>query len=157
MAVVAAIVVGIAAGVLSGPRNGSVEWHKREYRDTRLYLGGYKLSLLDWVIGVCNSVTGRLSPRFTGGRYVELCEKIDAHEKALLDAGFLGKREVPLDGVAIGWVMANFQSKDMIERYARLDLRSPANGDNVLVVTGPPGDLAKWEAAARRGGRPEWK
>jgi hypothetical protein len=78
-------------------------------------------------------------------------EKMYAHEKALLEMGFLAKREVPLNGDFTA-VFKEFENKNAIERYARVRVPMDYLGDDVsvFVFTVPTNDLPKWEEFIRK-------
>lgn len=80
---IAVVAVGVAAFLvsqLSGPKRGTVEWHKREY------LKAYKSGML--AMFVDNHAPAGLQDAYWSRRH----KRIEFHRQALIDAGVLGER-----------------------------------------------------------------
>jgi hypothetical protein len=144
----AVVVIGIAVYLLSQPKEGSVEWHKREYRSARMSLAAATRSVSN----------GAPVQPLTRSERQPLVNKLYAHEEALLAAGFLAKRELPLNGADATPVIMELASESAIEGYASGRLKVDVRGTNIvdtLVLTAPSNDLPKWEALIRKADGPE--
>src|SRR5688500_7864821 len=78
---IAAMLIGVAAYVLSQPKEGTLEWHKREYKSHMRRIGGER-TLFDRI----RSEFGL--PR-RPDRHLE-------HRRALIDLGYLEERNIIL-------------------------------------------------------------
>jgi hypothetical protein len=86
---IAAVLIGVAAYILSQPKKGTVEWHKSAYLK-ELEGFGQPTSLLDRVVGAIEGVTGvTLSPN--GPQ-----DALDQHLHFLLSTGVVVSTVFPL-------------------------------------------------------------
>src|SRR5688572_26567324 len=77
-----AVVIGVGVYVLTQPRKGTVEWHKREYQKTR-----------QW--GVIDEVVRRYGSQVSKAHRKKRKEdRIDYHRKELIKLGYLEERVV---------------------------------------------------------------
>jgi hypothetical protein len=158
IAVLAIIGVGVLAYVVSQPKKGSVEWHKREYRGVRIQMARimrlHQPGLSDHLRRIYQRVSRRAvpmtSPQENVDAYEQLAEKMSLHEQALVDAGFLAKCDIqvhPTDWVGVWWSLVH--SRKAIDDYVSGRL---AFGDSnfLIAVTGPSNALPKWEGLIRK-------
>jgi len=92
------VVIGVAVYFLSQPRKGTVEWHRRGYSET-FHRGRAAAKLME------------VGPHFVSEIYFEhQAKKRRFHESALVSAGFLGVKEIPVTNRA-----PRAFSRDLIE------------------------------------------
>jgi len=157
--VLAIIGAGVLLFALSQPKRGSVEWHKREYVDARMRLAGYKRSVADHLRRGYARITGSPPRGLAFDEEVTLRKKVLNHEAALLEMGFLAKREV----TGAEWnsinVVRRLNSKEGIARHASgrfkgADISSEET--NVFIeLTAPSNDLPTWERLIRKADMPK--
>ena len=132
------MVIGVVAYVLSEPKKGTLEWHKRELLRATGGSLEHKLKKL-WY---------RIQGKYEVGYYVLIPQpekRRSDHYKALLNLGYIVEREFALSNrsvdemrVACGEVLF----EDPRWRHVRRELLVvSARGTNVLVVAALPEDL----------------
>ena len=145
--VLAIIGAGFLLFVLSQPKKGSSEWHQREFRAAYDRLTGR--TWLDRVRGFCRRVLGLRIPPMGKYERNSLCDRLDRHEKALIDLGFLKKRTLSFHSY-----MTHFPGGGMVRpRYESLSIYARADyGAKVgeIIVIGAPEDMPKWEELLRK-------
>ena len=150
----AVVVIGVVAFFVSQPKKGSVEWHKREYRDVMNQLSGRSVGQRFW----------RLRRQLTGESvYTDLPADISSrwefHKQFLLDAGYLEQRAFRLTNAATfdPGVMYSAGQKMIPNERMRLSLFVPSiqRGTNVVNILGPREDMPIWEEVIRQADVPE--
>jgi hypothetical protein len=129
----AAIVIGFAAYVLSQPKEGTVEWHKRRYEKEMHRIDG-KGTLFDRI----RSEFGLPS---RPSRHME-------HRQALIDLGYLEERQIILTNNPEGFSAALIQwatNELPRDRLWAFGVRS-----NVMFIRAERHNMKKWEEAVRR-------
>jgi hypothetical protein len=132
--VIAVSVIGVAAYILSQPKEGTLEWHKREYENHMRRLDG-KRTLLDRI----RSAFG-LSRR--PDRHLE-------HRRALIDLGYLEEREIILTNNPKGFSQALIQwaTNEFPQNcFWLFGVRT----NNVMFLQAERHNMKKWEEAVRR-------
>ena len=102
-------------------------------------------------------------PRRTLNEHEALYIKSIVHENALLELGFLAKRDVPAYQTKWGEVLRQINSQAGVSKYANGRLRglrpgigSQRENTNVYIeLTAPANDLTKWEGLIRQSALPE--
>ena len=136
--------IGVLAYVFSGPKRGSVEWHKREYRNARMKLEGH--TCFDRVRTAYAQITGSTVRDLADDDFMRLCEKTMVHERVLLDMGFLGRREVQVTPTNLMIVLQYLNSREAIMGYVSGSFSgAPLASSRMITVTAPCNDLPKWE------------
>jgi hypothetical protein len=154
IAIGAALVIGVAAYVLSQPKEGTVEYHK-----TRFLVGMKKAAgetRWDKALRFVNRKIG--SGLQTRPDYVELEKQIDGDYEALLQLGFLVTRYYVFTNSALNidapWInevyLAIPEERMYLSRFGEADV-----GSNVLFVTAPPPDIPIWEKFISQADVPE--
>src|SRR5258705_209038 len=139
--------------VISEPKEGSVEYHKREYHKARVQLRSLLLekpSFSDRLREVYGRVSRNPKPRLTPD---ERSAKVREHQLALLNLGFLAKREVRAErgtNSSMVWWWSVEHSKEAIDDCVSGRVgRGKTNIEIVLIA--PSNTLPKWEELMRRG------
>jgi hypothetical protein len=79
-----------------------------------------------------------------------LFEKWNAHRDALIEMGFLAKREMPVSNLAAGRAVKKLASRNAIEHYVSASQMFEDDGRGCMVVLiAPTNELPKWEALVR--------
>src|SRR5688500_12726937 len=107
---IAVVVIGVAGYValVSGPRKGTVEWHRREYSET-------------WHRGRATAKLMEVGPQFVSDIYFEhQAKKRRFHESALVRAGFLGVKEILVTNRAPGAFSQNL-GRELIQQARTAD------------------------------------
>lgn len=140
---VAVVVIGVAAYLVSQPKEGTVEWHKREYRRACERL--YRNTLIDKVRAICGRVI-RIGPRSTEKEP----EIIRHHEQALIKARYFSERKFALTNDAT----------DVMARLGMLLIKASTNltgypsvqwaSISSIRVVGPAKDIPLWEEMVRQ-------
>jgi hypothetical protein len=149
IAALAVLVIGVGAFVLSQPKKGSLEWHKQEYQDARMRLNRYTFA--DRARRVWARIMGK--PVLPLVEEVKLRQKVIDHEAALLEIGFLAKRELSVEGRSSGVALWQTKSKELVTGYARWrvtgmhseNVTQRGNVIYVIEVVAPTNDFSKWE------------
>jgi hypothetical protein len=153
---IALVLGGVLAYVLSQPKKGSLEWHKKEYRNARIRLRGS--SVFDRLRQVYAGMNAKpMSLERTGTELRARQTNVWFHETRLVELGFLGRRKVPVHGTQFPLVLGRLQSDEGIRAYASGRLSYPlgyeiSNTGAVVEVTAPVADLPKWEELLRQDG-----
>jgi hypothetical protein len=145
IAAIAVLVVGPVAYLLSLPRNGSVEWHKREYlkaRDGSRLVNNLKA---DWY----RMGGPRPKPR---AKNPDTVAEMEIHERALIALGYMEERKLeagfggPHALTALSGAFAmngTLRGKVIVEKPIA---RIVEVGSNFVVVRSAREDMPKWEA-----------
>ena len=148
---IAAVVIGVAAYILSMPMEGTVEWHKQEY--VRIVKQLQRKTVRDWPSILWARATGRRLAPLTLKEELELRKQLENHRPQLLKAGYFIERRFQttnhdarvLDsGMARHWAE---HSLPVERRYYTWMVG--ARGSDTLVVFGRPQDMEFWEKAIR--------
>ena len=153
----AMVAVGMLAFVVSQPKRGSVEWHKREYHAIRVDGAERDPDLSERVRQVYGRVVRRMAPRLTEAERHALVNEMDGHQKALVELGFLVTREVVVGQNSYAALMA-LHSTRAVEGYASGRFVSDGSFGTgaVIAVTAPAVDVSRWEEIVRdAAARPE--
>jgi hypothetical protein len=134
---IAVAVIGVTAYILSQPKEGTLEWHKREYENHMQRITG-KRTLFDRI----RSEFG-LPPR--PDRHKE-------HRRALIDLGYLEERNIILTNLTnnregfskalVQWATNEFP-QNWLWAFG-------VSSNNVLFIRAERHSMKKWEEAARR-------
>jgi hypothetical protein len=100
IAAIAAGVIGVAAYVLSQPKEGTVEWHKREYLDAMRWRWSDRLEVM-W-----DRVTDKSNRRYRVFHPEDL-KRRNAHQAALVRLGYLQERTFYLTNRSAGEVASS--------------------------------------------------
>jgi len=143
IAIVAVLVVSVGVylvSVFSGPKRGTVEWHKREYLDARM-AGG------KWI---------ELAPGFVEQWYVgRQVERAEFHFHALVQRGYLTSREF-----SVSYATPVDVEAAVIPRVSRFGSNSwfvdvSRSESNTVKVTAPHGILKEVEELVRKADVPK--
>lgn len=134
------------------PKKGSVEWHKKEYREARARLAGARPFGFIW--RTYARVTRNPAPGLSFEDELALRQNELGHERALLESGFLAKCEGFLEGPDAGATLAELRSKEAREPYSRVTLRT-INPRMFVEVIAPASELAEWKALIRKASLPQ--
>ena len=150
----AMVAVGMLAFVVSQPKRGSVEWHKREYHAIRVDGAERDPDLSERVRQVYGRVVRRMAPRLTEAERHALVNEMDGHQKALVELGFLVTREVAVGQNSYAALMA-LHSTRAVEGYASGRFIRDGNFGTgaVIAVTAPLNDMPKWEETVQKASR----
>src|SRR5687768_11553 len=88
------VTIGLVAFVLSRPKKGTIEWHKREY------LTACKGSWKERALNLGRRALGK-QPSFS----TEQVEKEAEHQRALIKLGFLEERELVFSNRPIDYII----------------------------------------------------
>jgi hypothetical protein len=144
IAVLVVAVVGVVAFVFSGPKKGSVEWHKREYLKARDGRGFANRTQQLW-----SKIRGQ-SPDFQG-----IIARTRFHENALIQLGYLEawkfivSNQPPRDVTYTIVATHDLNRREcwhVYPQYWGMDFE----GANVVIVVGRKGERARWEALVRK-------
>ena len=140
-------VAAIAAYLVFRPKVGTVDYHKTGYLKARNRLEGNTLR------GRCGRLIERITGvkiRMTAKTNKTLSLKLEEHEKALLECGYLVEHQfVITNNLDKVWLSTVGNRKRFIpEEYARYT-RVAGVGTPILYVVGRPSDLPKWEEVIR--------
>ena len=140
-------VIGAVAFFLSRPKEGSVEWHKRECLAVRDQLLGRTWK--DAARRFCARVTNASIFQNERGWRTPLWESFHQHERALLDLGFLEKRTSRFHSY-----MTHFPfGMELLPRYEGMSVYARGHygtGASQIVLIGLPEDMPKWEEWIRK-------
>jgi len=131
---IAAVAVGSVAVVLFKTQERSIEYHKRAYLDAQSGRGAL-------------SQIQRAVSRVTGWSLFKAqipAEKIQSHEKALIELGYLEERECYVSNRSPrAVVMPAYRAgrETLSSDFVRLGTR----GTNIVIVVAPAMDAPKWE------------
>jgi hypothetical protein len=153
----AIVVAGGLVFVCTRPKEGTVEWHKREYaRTSNLLQGGTGLApiknLAYEVTGIESLVVSKRDPK--------LQARFETHQEELLKAGFLERRRFemrnqPVDIVARkARAMAEERIPAERSRMTWMTLHTymkrPLGANDSLTVVAVREDMPMWEEAIRK-------
>jgi hypothetical protein len=148
--VLAMIGVGVLVFVLSQPKKGSAEYHIREYRAAEREANGER-TLVQRAWYKCGTLLGFNRSVGVGDPNNPLVRS-ETQIKALLDLGYLEKREFYLQNIprpkahkALAGLAAKGLPHDRVWR-----IREDSETYTVLTVEAEPRDLAKWEEMVRK-------
>jgi len=142
------MVIGVAAYFLSEPKQGSVEWHKREF-----------LRAQHW--GIAEEGIYRFgSRRWMSARIDEKTSRMTYHQNALIKFGYLEERPVVLYNRSVFDVLTNLiviLDTNAMEHLSEefLDFQTPDT--NVLRVIAIKRDIDTWEQLIRKADMPKAK
>jgi hypothetical protein len=141
---IAAVVIGVAAYALSPPKEGSVEWHKRQY----LALRYPKVPLKERIEVLWAGVRGRILFKCSIGDGSEP-RALLTHVRALEQLGYLRRRVVILTNASPGEAMASLitGAHDAMPD-GHIWHVEPAGMDSVLLLY-PRKDNKIWEGLIR--------
>ena len=143
----AVVVIGVVVFLISGPKRGTLEWHKREYLAELDRLYGRE-SLVKRFARVIHEWTGM------GQRIGQTERGVVAQENALIKLGYLERREVILTNLPIGnaFQAIGREAATGIPGLCRI---TAGEKTNVVVVTALREDMPKWEELIRKLDVPE--
>jgi hypothetical protein len=144
IAVLAAIGIAAAVYVGSQPKKGTVEWHKQRY----LQAGAPSWALMKGVPGMVRD--------FYELRYLR---ESDLHQRALLDAGYLGDKTFVLSNASAPNVMQKIQLELTLPQTINefTSMAWSANDSNAIRVIAPREWIEKIGQAIRETDVPESK
>jgi hypothetical protein len=150
----AALAVGLSALVYEvlPPKKGSVEWHKKEYREARARLAGARP--FGFIQRTYARITRNPAPALSFEEELRLRQKELSHERVLLEKGFLAKCAGFLEGPDAGATLVELRSKEAKADYTRVTLRT-LNPRMFVEVIAPASELAEWEALIRKASLPQ--
>lgn len=138
----AIVVIGVGVFVLTRPKPGTVEWHKRQYLATLDRLLGRTTAnhLRSHIVRIAKIPLPELSNR----KQQALKEKIAVHRAALIQAGYLEERRFavsnwPAQAIERGAQIIIGAASNQTVRFALVT--ADVTNTNVLVVTAVPTDL----------------
>jgi hypothetical protein len=156
IAAIAVVVIGIGAYVLSQPRKGTVEWHKKQYLNAMKWSWSHRLMVTwDRIRG-----KGRSPHRILDARALE---RRDEHRAALLRFGYLQERKFWLTNQSARQVAFSVSTKAaekvlVDERRSFLTLMIYGPGEtNLLTLIAVGEDVPIWEELIRKADVPETK
>jgi hypothetical protein len=151
IAAVAGVVLGVAAYILSQPREGTVAWHKKEYLRAQEELAGRTLSkktkrLIQSVrikIGFKPKPTMAVPARPKDG-------ELRKHQRALIELGFLEEKTIRLSKPLGGRVNSVLEETAGIipkkrRQFAELFPAPALAVPSFVRIVAPPEDMAIWE------------
>jgi hypothetical protein len=145
---IAVVVIGVVVYFLSQPREGTVEWHKREYLKAleRLSQNTWK----DKLQRVYRRVVRRPQPLGESGRFLSDFIAVERHLDSLVRLGYLQRERVSLTNPHTRSVIrAGYLGRDADEAMRRfISIREVGRG--VIRIIAPPSELPKIEAAIRK-------
>jgi hypothetical protein len=149
IAVLAIVGVGILAHALTEPKEGSIEWHKREYFKAR----GQNGSMIRNFLRV---VWSKINPRAAEPPQ-ENIDRMDSHYEALMKLGYLEEKAFLVSNrtsLAVAdtlfFTHTNvFADKDVA--FSRIDI----GGTNIISIISPRDEMYKWERLIREADVPE--
>jgi hypothetical protein len=154
-----AVLIGVAAYELLQPRKGSVEWHKREFRNARQEMFGQA-----WYTPFerlyCDVVSKPHKLRTPTSREVEsLKERQLAAQTALVKAGYLVERSFKVSNRDANSMMEDLvkSARGVIPQENFYFNRIVLVQSNLIVLAAVPDDLPKWEELIRNADVPEIK
>jgi hypothetical protein len=138
----AVLVIGVLAFVLSQPRKGSVEWHKREY---------LRAIDLDYGESVIAKVRRFLPRSKTGDR-----ANMKLHERSLIAAGFLEQREIAITNTmeVASAVLEKLNPPKNVDPFTFASLITRDQRE-MIVITALPTNIDKCEELVRKADLPE--
>lgn len=157
---VAPMAVGVGTYLFSQPREGTVEWHKREYlRAHRELLGMPRYPQLT---AFFYRVTGKGQREqvLSEGERAGLTKRLDVSRAALMEADYLVRRRIVLSNREpkdVALILMKTPPADISRDYGIFTLLSfPGEGEaKVIEVLGIANDMPKWESEARKLDVPE--
>ena len=159
---IVAVVIGVAVYFLSQPKQGTVEWHKREYFSTLERVYGQRL--IDRVRQATYRKTGWAWVRPTQmlDHREQLRAKIESHRAALVASGYIVEHKFPLTNVSAfkDTVLAKRPNQGGAwKRDTRpfLTCVIKLSHEGSVSVIGPPEDMGFWQNAIRQADVPETK
>ena len=151
----------MTAYLLWEPKEGSVEWHKRKYRETQnFYMNWSRYPRLD---SIYRKLTGTSRPvrRLTCDQVTNLQEQMNVSRQALVEAGYLTERTFALSNRSFKVVAHTIQGSSIGVIRRRYPNFTRFNyGSNTLTVVGFAEDMPKWEELVRKADSPlekEWE
>jgi len=147
------VIVGgaIAVAILSGPRRGTVQWHKREFSTAMDRLEGNRS--IDRLSRLWGKITGRPVTWEIGAEEGQaLILKLDEHRIALIEHGYLIEQKVGTTNNAITVSMrcAMNQERMIPKEHREFAWIADAAQTNWVTVIGRREDLPKWEEMIRK-------
>jgi hypothetical protein len=145
------MMIGVTAYLLSEPKQGSVEWHKREF-----------LRAQDW--GIVDEGIHRFgSQRWMSARRDWKINRMAHHQNALIKFGYLAERSVVLHNRTISDVLSNLtvvtvslftnRMVQLDEEFLDLDFQTPDT--NVIRLIAIKRDIDTWEQLIRKADVPK--
>ena len=146
--VLAPIGVGVLVFVVSQPKKGTVEWHKKEY--SALIDQIYGRRFVDRAREFIERNTGWCKRRNWQRQELALRMKAEVHRLALVETGDIAPRffAVSNDNAVSRAVEVAFSKKGQKER-ALITCRV-GGGGGAICVTGPSDDMAFWKDLIRK-------
>ncbi len=147
--------MGIAAYVvsqMSGPKSGSIEYHKREY------LAAWKrLNNRETFVDKGKQLLYRFARRkaATFNWTAEDAERLQNHRAALLRSGQLSQQGFELTNSSIGQVCSSSEYRSAMHRCHREFLTVVMASTNMLHIIALPEDLVRFAEAIRKADMPE--
>ena len=155
--VLAIIGIGVLVFVLSQPKPGTVEYHKREYRAAREEMFGRKwYSSIARVVRKVISIPQR-QRSLSLSEAQALQQRQTAARDALIKLGYLVERRFTLSNQPaqsiIGPVLVS--ARDVIPQETRYYTCVLLAESNLIVLAAAPADVPKWEELIRKADGPE--
>lgn len=141
----AIVVIGVVAFVVSQPKKGSVEWHKKEYLAAWKELHGETWG--EQIKEIAYDITGhRFRPRkLTSAERGRLDKQAESNRVALVRLGYLGKRK---------FILTNCTPQAVFKSASASEMRGPFvtvwYAENELGVAAPSDVIIKWEEIVRK-------
>lgn len=148
LGLVAVAAIGVVAFVVSQPKRGSVEWHKREYISS--FNGMLERRFKDKVKRLYVRVTKRRVPPMSDSERMVFEKDVNAQRKALADLGYIVDRTFTISNCpVIAVVDALMLPANVSKAGGPFTVAVVVNADRIL-ISGPGTDVPKWEALIRR-------
>jgi hypothetical protein len=147
---IAVVVIGVAAYVFSQPKEGTVEWHKREYASVVRKLE--RRTLADRASVAWGKIRGNPFAPLVPRNDRLLRTELERHRVALLTSGYFVERRFTTtnrDARVLELMMKRKWEAAMLRERKHYTWLIGARGSDTLVVFGQPEDMGFWEKAIR--------
>jgi hypothetical protein len=144
----AIVVIGVGVFVLTRPKPGTVEWHKREFSEASNYL--LKDSPSDRVRRFWWRITGQLAPAPQIGEAVEQVNRMESNRVALVKLGYFVERKFCVTNSSVDRIASGLMRHPLFRR-GEADISNSYMGRSLgkVEVTARPKDVPKIEAMIR--------
>ena len=161
MGAIAAVVIGLAAYILSRPKERTTRWYKNEYAQAMRDLAGQR-----WFTPI-ETLYRRITNKRSRARLLPASEarahfrRADEARLSLHNTGFLAVRRFTITNSPREEAAARIwkQEEPRLSRDERLfvNFTYPETDTNMLVIEGVAQNMGKWEAAVRQADVPGTK
>jgi hypothetical protein len=151
----AIVAVAVVAAIVTRPKEGTVEWHKKEFQAAHDELTGRTWFAL--VEESCRAIANRprQGPRLTDREALALIAKMDRSRAALVDLGYLVERSFVVSNSArvLGPRLVTHEVEEestVPEARRQLTVFYKGAGTNEVVVIGFARDMPSWQQEIQR-------